>query len=139
MAAAAPLLPYLSAMFAGASVVQQVVTGKRADKLAEANAKLEEKQTAEEARRLSKEQGRVESSAKALAAAGGAKVSGSQSMFLSEMKAEHGKELAWLKESGASKAGATRKGGQNARSQAMAGATSTLTSGITSAYNAFGT
>ena len=60
-------------------------------------------------------------------------------MFLSDMKTEHGKELAWLKKSGQSEADVIRQGGSNARSQAMAGAFGTAAGAASTAYTAFGT
>ncbi len=132
-------LPFIAVALSATSAVKQHQAGKKADKLAEANAKLQEQQTAEEARRLAKEQEKVESTAKARAAAGGAQVSGSQALFLADMKSEHGKELAWLQKSGQSKAAATRQGGSNARSQATAGALGTAAGAASTAYSAFGT
>lgn len=132
-------LPYIATALAGVGVVKQIEAGNKADKLADANAKLEERQTAEEARRLKSEQAKVEATTKARAAAGGVEVGGSQSMFLQDMKAEHSKELAWLKTSGASRAAATRQGGSNARSQAFAGAASSAANTADMAYRAFGT
>lgn len=132
-------LPYIAVALAGVSAVKSVQAGNKADRLARANARLQEKQNAEEARRLGREQDKAESAAKARAAAGGIEVSGSQSLFLSDMKIEHDKELAWLKESGRTKADMTRQGGSNARSSAFAGAASTVGNAATTAYSAFGT
>lgn len=132
-------LPYIAVALSAVSTAKQISAGNKADKLAEANAKLQEQQTAEEARRLAKEQQKVEATTKARAAAGGAKIEGSQAMFLADMKAEHGKELAWLQKSGQSKAAATRQGGSNARSQAQAGAFGTAAQATSTAYSAFGT
>ena len=132
-------LPIIAVGLSAFGVAQQISAGNKADRLAAANAKLQEQQAAEEARRLKKEQERTEAAARAKAAAGGIEVGGSQAMFLSDMKAEHGKELAWLKKSGASRASATRQGGSNARSQAYAGAASTAAGAASTAYTAFGT
>jgi len=132
-------IPYIAVALAGVSTVKQIQAGNKADRLADANAKLQEKQTAEESRRLAREQKKVESTTKARAAAGGATVEGSQAMFLSDMKAEHSKELAWLQSAGKQKASVTRQGGSNARSQAQAGALGTAANAGFSAYQAFGT
>lgn len=132
-------LPYIAIALSGASMAKQISSGNKADKLAQANARLQERQTAEEARRLSKEQSKVESTAKARAAAGGIEVSGSQSLFLQDMKKEHSRELTWLQSSGRSKAAVTRQGGKNARSSAFASAASTAAGAASTAYSAFGT
>ena len=132
-------LPYIAVALSATSVVKQVSAGNKADRLAKANAKLQEQQTAEEARRLAIEQRKVESTARARAAAGGIQVNGSQSLFLADMKAENDKDLAWLKKAGDRKADVTRQGGSNARSQAMAGALGTAAGAVSTAYSAFGT
>ncbi len=87
------------------------------------NAAAIEAETAESARRLSKQQAETESLAQAKAAASGAGGK-SQTTFLESMVGEHGRQLDWLKQSGRSQASIARRAGASqgrvGRSQAKA-------------------
>ena len=121
----APAIPFL---LAGA-VGLQVKGAIDAKKQAKANARLEEQQTIEEARRMAKQQKRNLAMARAMSAAGGVRgetVSG----YLTEMKEEQTAQLEWLKKAGASRASMYRSQGNLALTQGLAGAASTAASAV---------
>lgn len=122
-------LPYIAVALAGVSAVQQVEAAGDAKRAARANARALEAETAEEARRLKKEQASQESKSRALAAASGGGGQ-SQTSFMESQKKEHANELDWLKRSGSSRASSARAGGSLAAKQGYAGAVGTVASAV---------
>jgi hypothetical protein len=96
---------------------QQYDAGKDAEKNADRNAELIERETAENTRRMKASQGRAQSTLRARMAASGIKSSGGSSKtFLDEYVKEDENQLEWLQESGASQASITRRAGKDQKS-----------------------
>lgn len=91
-----------------------------ARELGEKNAEFTEQETAEQVRRKEGAARYKEGMAQAQAAASGIKTSGSTDLYLSEMMAEHKREVDWVKKSGKSRAGIERSKGDLAHKQGMA-------------------
>ena len=81
----------------------QARAAQQAAELGEKNIELIRAETGESMRRLSAQQERQESQARAMAAASGAKLEGSPLTFLTEMEEENQAELDWVKRAGLSK------------------------------------
>lgn len=133
----AAAIPVIAAFGSVVSAGKQMEAASKAERAAEANARAIEAETAEEARRLRLQQQETEASSRALAAASGS-AGVSQDMYQDFLGNEHAKELAWLKKSGASRAGVTRMQGQSAATSARANAFGTLAQAGTSLYGTMG-
>ena len=116
---------------------------REAQRQAEINAKMQEKETAVEAANLSMQQEKEEAANRARAAASGLAVApgGSYSLALEEQKATNQRQLEWLKASGQSYADMTRMQGASAYRQGMSqakasqyGAYGALASGASNVY-----
>lgn len=118
------------------SAVQQYKAGKKADKLAEANAQAAEAETEEEIRRQALADKQQEGLALAKSAAGGSKVTGTVSSYLDTLKNENLANIDWMRRSGSSQADLERKKGAVAKSQATAGAIGSLAGAAGSGYSA---
>ena len=132
MAQALPAIAAISAVVgAGAAVysgIEQAKAAEEAEKIAEKNAQMMEAETAEQAKRLAKEQDRTEGLTRAMAAASG--VGGeSQQAMIEDMERTHAGELAWMKKAGASRASITRQEGGMMAQQGRAAAMGTMASG----------
>lgn len=77
--------------------------GKRQDLMAEENAVLAKRELQEQARRQSDDDRRLRASATARGAASGAELSGSIAGYIGYMEEEQGRQMTWLRESGASR------------------------------------
>lgn len=117
---------------------------------AKENAAMELKEANEEARRMGVAQKSQLSEAKARAGASGVRTTGSQLGFLERLEENQGKELDWLKKSGASRAdfikrtgaiqaGMTRSSGSSAYSQGKIGSMDSLIGGAGQAYSYWNT
>ena len=114
--------------------------GRDQEKLAERDALLGKRELQEQVRRQSNEDARLRSSALARAAASGAEVtSGSIATFLTYQEEEQGRQLNWLKTSGASKIRLKLEGDRlRAKSTQQQGKNQQWGSLITGAVGAFG-
>ena len=105
---------------------------KQSSDLADKNEKLENRETAEQAKRLGEQQEDNLKRGRAAAGASGTRPgTGSQQTFLSEVGKRQASELAWLKKAGASRAGINLEKGK-------AGAVATLGTGLASAGAMYG-
>ena len=117
----------------GAAVIGgigQIKAGKDAKKMASANAAMMRAETEEAARRLESQQAENLATARARAAASGTTGTGSQASFIDKMGSEFGKELAWLKKSGASAASIEERRGSLAKKQGMWSGLGTIAGGF---------
>lgn len=112
------------------SAVKQYQAGQEAKAIGRENERNILRETEEEARRLSREQGAQEARARAIAAASGIKVKEGESFaeVLGDMSSEHARQLSWLRTAGKSRAKIARKQGAQAASAATAQAASTAAS-----------
>lgn len=131
-----PVIPIISAVLGAASSYRQYESGKEAEKMAKENAKRARAETAEEVRRQQAANAQMEGLAKARAAAGGAKLTGTVSSYLDRLKEENLKDIDWMRRSGASRAGLEQRKGKVAKSQATAGAVGSLAGSASSFYSA---
>lgn len=134
----ASALPFVAAGSAVFNAVSGIRASRDARRQGEANAKMEEAKTAEEARRLQREQSDVEAMSRAAVAASGTTGQGSQALVLKDMKEEHARELKWLKTVGASNANLARREGRNASRQIIGQTISNIGSSSYSLYSMFG-
>ena len=118
--------------------IGQIKAGKEAKKLADANADMMRQETEESARRLEAQQSENMATARARAAASGTTGEGSQASFIEKMGSEFGKELAWLKKSGASAASIEQRRGSLERSRGLASGIGTIAGGIGTGYSMSG-
>lgn len=77
--------------------------GKKQGLMAEENAVLAKRELQEQARRQSDDDRRLRASATARGAASGAELSGSIAGYIGYMEEEQGRQMTWLRESGASR------------------------------------
>lgn len=110
--------------------IGQIKAGKDAKKLADANAANMRAETEEAARRLEAQQAENLSTARARAAASGTTGTGSQASFIDKMGTEFGRELEWLKKSGASAASIEERRGAMERSRGFASGLGTIAGGF---------
>ena len=132
-----PVTPFIPAILSAVGTVAGFMGSKKEGDTGEANARLQEQETAIAAGRLEDQQRLNVSSAKARAAASGVKPGvGSQALFISTLKQKQDQELADLKAAGASRAEIERRigesksaGGFGSAFSGLAGAFSKLPSG----------
>lgn len=148
MAAALPFISIGLSVIGGlrqrSAATQYDVAADQTRALADDNAVRIEREAVEERRRLTLEQTRRESSARAYAAASGVTLqSGSVGNYLEEMTAEHRQQRDWLTKAAREEASITRKEGDLAGEsleyrgdQQRWRGTSTMFSSIGSAYGA---
>jgi len=111
------------------AAAQQYSAGKKADGIADANAKREEEEATEAARKLKLQQDRILGETRARSAASGIDAdSGTVQAYMSEMQKNFSDELDWIKKSGASAADIRRREGSYQRQAATAKAWGTLAS-----------
>lgn len=91
--------------------------GQKAQSAAEENARRIKSETEEQARRQKKVAEAKTSEARARARASGVRAGGSQDLYIGEMESEFGRELDWLRASGAGKAQSALRQGEIAKSQ----------------------
>ena len=129
MSAAA--LPVISAIVTGVGAVMsyksqseaaaaQRDAARESQRIAELNAINQERETAQQAENMKKAQEREQAMNRAKASASGVAPGGSFDLVMDAQKAEHAKQLGWLKQSGKSQAEIIRRGGQLAYGQGMA-------------------
>ena len=118
--------------------IGQIKAGKEAKKLADANADMMRQETEESARRLEAQQSENLATARARAAASGTTGEGSQASFIEKMGSEFGKELAWLKKSGASAASIEERRGSLERSRGLASGIGTIAGGFKGGWGDWG-
>lgn len=135
----AAALPWITTAFAAAGTVMQADAASDARKQGRANQRALQEQTAEESRRLRRQQLETEQRGAAAAAASGTGAgSTSQTSYLDQMRRDHLDELSWLRKSGASRANAARTEGNLAGKQATATALGSAASTASNAYSYFG-
>lgn len=135
----AAALPWIMTAFAAAGTVMQADAASDARKQGRANQRVLHEQTAEEVRRLQKQQFETEQRGAAAAAASGTGAgSTSQIAYLDQMRKDHRDELAWLRKSGSSRARAAGMEGRLASKQATAAALGSAASTASNAYSYFG-
>ena len=126
----------VASLAAGAySANEQRKAGKKQSRIASDNAARERAESEEAARRHEQAQGAQLSEAKARAAASGVKTSGSQLGFLERLEESQGKELDWMKTSGASRASIAERTGKVNASITSSGALGSLMQGAGQAYS----
>ena len=130
MAAAAALPLLTAALTAGAAAY----TGYQQYKAGKKNEALERAQTAEEARRLERQQEANLSEGRARAAASGTRnlPGGSQMQFLEDVEKEQGEQLSWLKQVGSTRAGMLGQAGTAAGIGTAAGGLASAGAGLAS-------
>jgi len=107
-----------------AAASAQKDAARDAQRLAEMNAVASERETAQEAENLARQQGKEQAINRARAAATGMAGGGSLDMVMDEQKNIHGKEMSWLQQSGKSRADILRRQGDTAYKTGMAQASS---------------
>ena len=122
---------------------EQKAAGRRAEGLAEENAKLMEAEAAREAGVLEEQHAESAGRRRAIAAASGV-AGGTQDLFLARQAEKEAEDVEYLKTTGESRAAITRSGGANARLTAeaqargtKAGAIGSLIGGISGAVGAY--
>lgn len=128
-------MAYVAIALTALSAIQSYRAGQKAEAAAEENARRIRLETEEQARRQKKAQEAKMGEARARARASGIQAGGSQDIYMEEMETEFGRELDWLRASGASRAGAAQRQGQVARQQATGQALGSMASAFGGAYN----
>lgn len=128
-------MAYVAMALTALSAIKQYRSGQKAQSAAEENARRIKSETEEQARRAKKGQEAKMGEARARARASGTAGGGSQELYMGEMESEFGRELDWLRASGAGRAESARRGGEIAQSQATAGAIGSMASMFGGAYD----
>lgn len=131
-------LPFVAAGSTALSALSGFSAARSSKRQGEANARIEEMKTAEESRRLQREQMDIEAMSRATVAASGTTGEGSQALVLKDMKEEHARELKWLRTVGASNANLARQEGRNTSRQIIGQTISNIGSSSYSLYSMFG-
>jgi len=108
--------------------IQSYRAGQKAEAAAEENARRIKSETEEQARRQKKLAEAKTGEARARARASGIREGGSQDQYIGEMESEFGRELDWLRASGASRSLSARRQGEIASTQGTAQALGGLAS-----------
>lgn len=128
MGAAIPVIQVVAAVVGAGAAAYSAKKQKDAAAQAADNAK---KEAEELARKTQIQQKQTESLARAKAAASGAQ-GGSVDAYLSDMEAQHKKELQWIAKAGSSQASALTTGGSAAAAGSYGSAASSLSSAAAS-------
>lgn len=144
-------LPYIAVALTAAGTYQsfksqseaaaaQKDAARESARLAEINARNQERETQVEVANLSEAQAKAEAMNRAKAAASGVAVApgGSYALTLAEQKKYNTRELEWLKESGASRANIIRQQGQSSMRTGMAQADATKSGAYGSLWSGLG-
>ncbi len=121
-------MAYIAIALTALSAIGSYRAGQKAEAAAEENARRIKSETEEQARRQKQVGEAKTAEARARARASGTRGGGSQDLYIGEMESEFGRELDWLRASGASRASAARRQGGIAKTQGTAQALGGLAS-----------